>query len=315
MSRPHPRTVDIEPERIGDPRRDVADRDGARHGGDMPAGAEGLHVGDDHAEHDGRHRGRVPLLSVPRSLRSVDLAVGLRAVRGLLVVAVVVTLVLAGRWAWAVRTAQSVPATDVVSETVAQAQPSPVPTAPLDAPSTDAAATTRAAAPADPPTPPRLLVHVTGQVGAPGVVQVQQGARVIDAVQAAGGFGPDADQTTLNLARLVVDGEQVWVGRPGESPPVSAGSPPRAGMPSLQGGASGADGGGPGGGAPPVLDLNTATQSDLESLPGVGPVTAGHILAWRDAHGRFTRVDELLEVNGIGERTLAQLEPLVVVGG
>src|SRR5690606_24242269 len=151
-----------------------------------------------------------------------------------------------------------------------------------------------------------LVVHVAGEVLEPGVVTVPVGSRVVDAVRAAGGLTEEADESTLNLARLLVDGERVWVGLPGETPPVAPG--PVGDAP------SGGGGGGAAGPAAP-LDLNAATQADLEELPGVGPVTAGHILAWRDQHGRFSSVDELLEVSGIGERTLAQLEPLVTVGG
>ena len=150
-------------------------------------------------------------------------------------------------------------------------------------------------------------MHVTGAVAEPGVVTVPAGSRVVDAVRAVGGVTDEADQSTLNLARPLVDGEQVWVGRPGETPPVAPGPLPRAG----------GDPGdaGPGGAPSAPLDLTAATQADLEELPGVGPVTAGHILSWREEHGRFSTVEELLEVSGIGERTLAQLEPLVTVGG
>ncbi|RIK17507.1 MAG: competence protein ComEA [Acidobacteria bacterium] len=155
-----------------------------------------------------------------------------------------------------------------------------------------------------------LVVHVTGAVEEPGVVELPAGSRVVDAVRAAGGLTGEADQSSVNLARTLVDGEQLWVGRPGEEPPAGWSPPAAEGPGRGAGGAAGASGA-----QPAPLDLNTATQADLEELPGIGPVTAGHILAWRDEHGRFSRVDELLEVSGIGERTLAQLEPLVTVGG
>jgi competence protein ComEA len=153
-------------------------------------------------------------------------------------------------------------------------------------------------------------VHVTGQVTEPGVVELAVGDRVVDAVRAAGGFTTDADQSRLNLARPLVDGEQVWVGRPGEEPPLLA---------PLAGAAPGSSGGtaptGEAATAAPLLDLNAANQAQLEELPGIGPVTAGRILAWRDEHERFSTVEELMEVSGIGERTFAQLEPVVTVAG
>lgn len=312
MSRRHPGTDVSEPDRLDDLLRDLAD-DGAADPRESEVPADDLH-----ADGGGRHRGSLPFLSVPRSVRAVDLAVGLRAVRGLLLVAVVVSMVLGGRWVWAVRVAAPEPAQQQGVSEAGGPDDSRAGTVSPASVTADVAAATRTAGsppPTPPPTPPRLLVHVAGQVGAPGVVEVPAGARVIDAVEAAGGFTPEADQTVLNLARHVVDGEQMWVGRPGETPPASAASPPSAGMPSLTGDASGTDAGASGGLAAQPLNLNAATQADLESLPGIGPVTAGHILAWRDAHGPFSRVDELLEVSGIGERTLARLEPLVTVGG
>lgn len=273
----------------------------------------------------GRHRSAtVPLLSVPTSLRSVDLRVGAQAVRGLLVLALVALLVLGGRWVWAQRGA-AVPQEDRVA--VGETGPGDGGEVPVDgqtqgappeagAPAEGAAlvgeaAPTEAAGAAGPQV---LVVHVTGAVGRPGVVEVPSGSRVVDALRAAGGLTEEADESSLNLARLLLDGERVWVGRPGEAPPAVLGPAPTAG-----GGTAGAGGGasaaGAGAGPAPLLDLNLATQADLEELPGIGPVTAGHILAWRDEHGRFSTVEELLEVSGIGERTLAQLEPLVTVGG
>lgn len=146
-------------------------------------------------------------------------------------------------------------------------------------------------------------VHVVGEVRRPGVVRVPAGSRVGDAVEAAGGLTGQADEQRLNLARPVTDGEQILVLRPGEEPPPPA-APPGGGAPA-GGDAAGDDG---------PLDLNTADQAALEELPGVGPVTAEHILAWREENGQFTTVDELMEVSGIGEKTLATLRPHVRVG-
>lgn len=153
-----------------------------------------------------------------------------------------------------------------------------------------------------------LMVHVIGQVHEPGVVQLPTGSRVVDAVEAAGGLTDQADAGSVNLARAVLDGEQVWVGAPGEEPPEGV-------VPASS--AAGPSGVSDGGGALEQVptDLNSATQAELEELPGVGPVTAERILAWRTENGRFTDPSELLEVSGIGERTLEQLAPLVRVGG
>jgi competence protein ComEA len=146
-----------------------------------------------------------------------------------------------------------------------------------------------------------LVVDVVGQVRSPGVVRLPAGARVQDAVESAGGASRSADLAALNLARPLVDGEQIVVPRPGEHPAVTPGA------------AAPAASAGPSGGPRPVLDLNTATQADLDVLPGIGPVLAGRILAFRSEHGRFSRVEELAEVAGIGEHLLAQLTPLVRV--
>ena len=144
-------------------------------------------------------------------------------------------------------------------------------------------------------------VHVLGEVASPGVVRLPQGSRVEDAIAAAGGLTPEARPGELNLAAPVVDGGQVVIGD-GRNP----GGEMRAGA------APGA-GGGAGGGGSGKLDLNTATADQLDGLPGVGPVTASAILAWREQHERFSRVEELLEIEGIGTKTFQRLEPLVTV--
>ena len=142
------------------------------------------------------------------------------------------------------------------------------------------------------------LVHTAGAVVRPGVYKLPAGARVTDAVQAAGGPTPDADLNQLNLAAKVGDGERVYVVRRGEAPPAA----PAGGTP----GSAGAVATGP-------VDLNTATADQLDALPGVGPATAQAILDYRKEHGRFRSVDELLEVRGIGEAKLAALRPKVRV--
>ena len=138
-----------------------------------------------------------------------------------------------------------------------------------------------------------VTVHVIGRVRRPGVVTLPFGARVADAVEAVGGLRDGAMSGDLNLARVLVDGEQVIVGRHRST---ASGEP--------AGSAATSDG---------LLDLNAATAAQLEELPGVGPVLAGRIVAWREANGPFPSVEILGEVSGIGDTLLAQLRPLVRV--
>ncbi|WP_255371762.1 ComEA family DNA-binding protein [Cellulosimicrobium sp. CUA-896] len=144
-----------------------------------------------------------------------------------------------------------------------------------------------------------------GRVAAPGLVTVVDGARVADALAAAGGTLPDADLAALNIARTVVDGEQIVVPLPGEQVP----QPGVAGTGTVAGGATAGGAGAAGG----VVDLNAADATALDTLPGIGPVLAERIVAWRTEHGRFTSVDELGEVSGIGPSVLADLRDLVRV--
>ena len=147
-------------------------------------------------------------------------------------------------------------------------------------------------------TPGTVTVDVAGKVRRPGIAVLDAGSRVVDALEAAGGARPGVDLTGLNLARLLVDGEQVVVGAPVPSGAAAAAVP---------------TGGTPSGGPPTLVNLNTATEAELDTLPEVGPVTAASILTWRDEHGGFTSVDELLEVDGIGEVTLDRVAPFVTV--
>jgi competence protein ComEA len=140
-----------------------------------------------------------------------------------------------------------------------------------------------------------VTVDVTGKVRRPGIAALDAGARVVDALEAAGGARPGVDLSGLNLARVLVDGEQVVVGAPAPTGLEVAAVPS------------------PGAVGAPLVDLNTASQTELEALPEVGPVTAQAILSWRTEHGGFTAVDELLEVDGIGDATLEQLAPYVTV--
>ena len=150
-----------------------------------------------------------------------------------------------------------------------------------------------------------LLVHVVGQVHRPGVVRLSPGARVLDAVHGAGGAKASADLQYLNLARPVADGEQIMVPKPGEI--VAAAVVPGAGAAGAGRGGESRDAGSAGG----LVDLNSADASALDLLPGVGPVLSQRILDWRAQHGRFSSIDELGEVSGIGDRLLAQIKPKV----
>ncbi|MBF6252175.1 helix-hairpin-helix domain-containing protein [Nocardia farcinica] len=180
------------------------------------------------------------------------------------------------------------------------------------------AARTQAAAPGSvpvPETPPatgELVVSVVGLVHRGGLVRLPAGARVADAITAAGGPRDGADLTGLNLAQRVQDGDQILVGAAAPT-----GDGPRLGSATISaggaGGAAGTAAGAPVPGTAGKIDLNTATEAQLDALPGVGPVTARAILAWRTANGRFTAVDQLAEVDGIGPARLARLRELVTV--
>ena len=149
-----------------------------------------------------------------------------------------------------------------------------------------------------------VTVHVRGRVSRPGVVTLPAGSRVVDAIEAAGGVKAGASIGALNLARLLVDGEQVAVGVKGAQEDAS-------GVPAS--GTGGDSSGGPSGSGA-LVDLNAATASELEELPGIGPVLAERIVQWREDNGRFTDVEVLGEVSGIGDALMAQLRPLVRVG-
>jgi competence protein ComEA len=145
------------------------------------------------------------------------------------------------------------------------------------------------------PSPSALVVDVVGKVRRPGVVGLPAGARVIDAIKTAGGLRHGASAGTLNLARRVVDGEQIAVGIDLTPPPAAAPSAPT-------GTVAGAS-----------VDLNAATVAQLDQLPGVGPVLAQRIVDYRTQRGAFRSVDELRQVSGIGAAKFADLKSLVRV--
>ncbi|MGH2712111.1 MAG: helix-hairpin-helix domain-containing protein [Actinomycetota bacterium] len=157
------------------------------------------------------------------------------------------------------------------------------------------------AAPAPEPgpsvTPIFLIVHVAGWVEEPGVYELADGSRVIDALDAAGGPKKGAELSALNLAAPLTDGQQVLVVREAEVPE-SSGTAETGGVPS---------------GATALVNVNTATTAELETLPGIGEVLAATIVQYREEHGPFTSVDQLEDVSGIGEVTLEELRDLVTV--
>jgi competence protein ComEA len=193
------------------------------------------------------------------------------------VLVAVVALVAGGLYVW-----QSRPAP------VPPPEPAAVASSPAETPATSVS-------PGGTPTPSPtavVVVDVTGKVREPGVVTLPEGSRVVDALEAAGGARPKADTTGLNLARVLADGEQVRVDVPGAPPAPTGGGPSSS---------------------PAPVDLNTADLATLEELPGVGPVLAQRILDHRESTGGFTAVDELQEVSGIGDQTLADLRDRVRV--
>jgi competence protein ComEA len=206
----------------------------------------------------------------------------------LAVVAVLVALGLAVTAWWVVRS-DAEPAAD---QTVAAAPAGAL--VPLEPVAADAGAASTAGV-GDAGTPATVTVDVAGKVRRPGIAVLDAGARVVDALEAAGGVRGGADVAGLNLARVLVDGEQILVGVPAASGVAATTVPATSAPPAA------------------LVNLNTADGVQLEALPEVGPVTAASILAWRDTHGGFTSIDELLEVDGIGEATLAKIAPHVTV--
>jgi competence protein ComEA len=128
---------------------------------------------------------------------------------------------------------------------------------------------------------PNFYVHIVGQVRYPGIYSLEVGSRLIDAVVASGGFLPKADQASVNLARQLSDGEQIFVLAVGQTPIESSGAS-----------ASGST----------LISINRATQQQLEALPGVGPALAGRIIDWRSANGGFKKLEDLKNVGGIGDK-------------
>ena len=232
----------------------------------------------------GRHASRRRLLAglLPETLRGrVGLGPG-----HLAVVALVVALGLAVTCWWLVRgdsSAVVAPALPTQAAALVTSAPSPGAALPVAGPGTasDPSGT--------------VTVDVAGKVRRSGIVVLDAGSRVVDALKAAGGARRGVDLAGLNLARPLVDGEQILVGTPAPAGLAASADP------------------GPGAPSGPLVNLNTASETELETLPEVGPVTAQAILQWRSEHGGFSSVDELLEVDGIGDATLGKLAPYVTV--
>lgn len=151
------------------------------------------------------------------------------------------------------------------------------------------------------PAAPEVVVDVDGEVRHPGVVKLASGSRVVDALKAAGGVTRLGDTGDLNLAEVLIDGQQVVV--PSMRAGVTGALPtaPLGGVPSPAPGTSAAG----------SVSLNSATATELEVLPGIGPVLAAAIIEWRTQNGGFTSVEQLEDVSGIGPATFAEIAPLV----
>ncbi len=160
-----------------------------------------------------------------------------------------------------------------------------------------------------PPTAPPVMVYIVGAVARPGVYSMPVGSHVWDAVQQAGGLLDGADEGAVNLAALLRDGDKITIPVKGEPTPVASATiePTARATPRLTLPAVTADSG--------VININTALQAELESLPGIGPVLAQRILDYRKKHGDFTTIEAIQKVNGIGPATFERIKLLITVQG
>lgn len=149
--------------------------------------------------------------------------------------------------------------------------------------------------PAPTPIPARIMVYVSGAVQSPGVYELPDGARVDDAVKAAGGPTADADLARINLAKRLRDEEQIYV--------------PRVGETSLPVAPTGTTGGSSGG----KVNINMATVAELETLPGIGPALAQRIVDYRTAHGPFSRIEDIKKVSGIGDKLFERIKDQITI--
>lgn len=159
--------------------------------------------------------------------------------------------------------------------------------------------------PQDPVVTADVVVHVAGQVYVPGVVRLSSGARVADAVAAAGGLTPEANPNAINLAQVLVDSEQVYVPAVGEEVVAPIGGGANTGAQNSEGDTPETS---------VLVNINTADSVLLQTLPGIGPALAERILTWRETNGRFMTNEDLLSVSGIGPAVMGKLQDLVTVG-
>ena len=279
---PPVRSVEADDEREFPPRGEAATRPAFQPAGGAAASPEVPPAGEAWRARAGLAlRERMPLWLQARCGLERRSVVALTAL-------LVVAAVFAVQHFWAGRT-QSVRAPDVVRAAAPFAErKGSGPPGPDASPGAPNAAGTAGA---------EIVVDVSGKVREPGIHRLPAGSRVADALRAAGGVRPGTSTDGLNRARFLVDGEQVIVGGPAAPAP---------------GAAPGGPAGSAAGAAPAApVPLNTATVDQLDTLPGVGPVLAQHIVDYRTQHGGFRSVDELREVNGIGDRRFADLRNLV----
>lgn len=265
--------------------------------GDVAVGARRSTIG---ARRLSKPFGRFAELWVPEPLRDARVDPGRRGVVVLLLVAALAAVATAfGVWR-----DQPQPRPVDSSAIAALAVPSvpgstsPIPTTVDSTAAGDQSADHTAAQPTE------ILVSVTGLVARPSVVTLPAGARVADAIAAAGGAAAEADLTGVNLAARLADGDSVVVG---STPASGAGA---SGFSGATGGSGASAATGPAGG---LINLNTADLAALDTLPGVGPVMAQNILAWRETNGTFSSIEQLQEISGIGPSRYAQISPLVTV--
>ncbi|CCQ16009.1 Competence protein ComEA helix-hairpin-helix repeat protein [Rhodococcus sp. AW25M09] len=202
----------------------------------------------------------------------------------------------------------------VAAGAVFRDSPTPAPVPPLAVVTADTTVSEVMPAPAAvPDVESELVVSVVGLVAQPGLVRLQPGSRVADAVAAVGGPAEGGDLLALNMAARVSDGDQIVVGvvPPEAGPPVSSTTSAQSLTTDSSGSSIDLPAGSASGG---TVDLNAATVAELDALPGVGPVTATSIVSWRETNGRFLTVDQLAEVDGIGPGRLAKIRDLVHVG-
>ncbi|WP_056989617.1 helix-hairpin-helix domain-containing protein [Lacticaseibacillus camelliae] len=183
-------------------------------------------------------------------------------------------------------------------------QPTPAPVAEPLGSSVSSLSSPASSAVASPSVPPKNgYVHIKGAVKKPGVYPVEATTRWVDVVALAGGLAGNADVSQVNLAQLAVDQDSLYIPKAGEEVPAAALPASGGGAAATASSASGA-----------LVNLNTATETELQTLSGIGPKKAADIIAYRDQNGGFKAVEDLKNVSGIGDKTFERLAPLVTVG-